>query len=424
MDMELTAEVKYRLLAQISHEIRNTLDLDEILNHLLDMVQSVLEYDAAGVFVLNQDFAQLRRKQIHGLIAGIAMRGFNTPAPSVDPMVSEGKGIIGHVIRTGECVVAPDVRGDTHYVCGRKETLSEIAVPITRNGRAVGALNLESNKLGAYSDSNLEILQFVADAAATSIEKAILHRQILEKERMEEQLRVAHQVQSRLIPKNPPSVPGYDIAGICIPTYEIGGDYFDYLQLPNGKIGIVVADVSGQGIAAALMMTSFRALLRTQVQHDSRPEHIASALNRLLPEFIGDEHYVTSVYGVLSPSEGHFAYVDCGHNAPMLFRADGSVERLLVGGPVLSGALTGVSYRTYEIGLARGDLLLLYTDGVVEVEDEEGEEFGIERLKATVKRSQDLPVSEIIHALVQATQEFSGSRNYRDDFTLVILRRE
>jgi sigma-B regulation protein RsbU (phosphoserine phosphatase) len=231
-----------------------------------------------------------------------------------------------------------------------------------RDERAIGALNLESNRVGAYSNRNLEVLQFVADAAAISIEKAMLHKQILEKERIEEQLKVAHQVQSRLLPEGPPNVPGYDIAGTSISTFEIGGDYFDYLRLPDGEIGVVVADVP-----AALIMTSFRALLRTQARHESGPEHVANALNRLLPEFVGEENYVTSVYGVLNPANGHFSYVNCGHVAPMLFHADGTIEQLKIGGPVLSGAFTDVAYQTFEIEIAPRDVLLLYTDGVVEV---------------------------------------------------------
>jgi sigma-B regulation protein RsbU (phosphoserine phosphatase) len=424
MNALLDAETKYRLLARVSHEIRDTLDLDEILNHLLDMVNSVMEYDAAGIFVLSEDFFEPQKRRMQTLIDGIALRGFDLPPMRIDPMLSEGKGIVGHVIRTGECVVAPDVRADSRYVPGRKRTLSEITVPIMRNERAIGALNLESDTIGAYGDGNLEILRFFADAAAISIEKATLHRQILEKKRIEDQLNLARQVQSRLLPDNPLDVPGYDIAGTSISAFgEIGGDYFDYLQLPNGRIGIVVADVSGHGIPAALIMTAFRALLRTHAQRESEPDLIAKALNRLLPEFIGEEHYVTSVYGVLDPLNGRFNYINCGHKAPMLFRADGRIEQLKIGGPVLSGALVGAAYNAFEIDLARGDTLVLYTDGVVEIEDGADGEFGDERLKMLLQRSLDLPVSEIIRTLIKATQEFSGSENYHDDFTLVLVRR-
>jgi len=424
MSMELTAETKFMLLAQISHKIRDTLDLDEILNHLLDMVRSVLDYDAAGIFVLNQDLVHTHNKRPRELIAGIVIRGFDIRPPTIDPMLTEGKGIVGYVIRTGECVVAPDVRKDSRYIEGREMTLSEIVVPIVRNERAIGALNLESDAIGTYSDDDVEVIRFFADAAAISVEKAMLHRQILENKLMDEQLKLAQHVQARLLPDTSPNVSGYDIAGTCISTYEIGGDYFDYFGLPNGRIGIVVADVSGKGIPAALIMTAFRALLRTQARSGSEPALVANALSRLLPDFVGDSNFVTSVYGVLNPLDGHYAYANCGHNPPILFRANGSIERLEDRGPLLSSIIEDVSYDALEIALAPGDLLMLHTDGVVEGRRGEDEEFGVERLEAVVQRSMDLPASKIIRKIVQATQKFSGSENYQDDFTLVIVRRE
>jgi sigma-B regulation protein RsbU (phosphoserine phosphatase) len=426
MGMELTAETKYRLLTRISHEIRDTLDLDEILNHLLDMVHSVLDYDAAGIFVLNQDLVHPHGKRPRELIAGIVRRGFDYHPPGSDPMLNLGLGIVGHVIRTSESVVAHDVRKDSRYIEGRKGTLSQITVPVLRNDRAIGALNIESDKLAAYSDSDVEVLRFFADAAAISIEKAMLHRQILDSKLIEEQLRLAQHVQSRLLPGRDPEIPGYDIAGICISTYEIGGDYFDYLHLPDGGIGIVVADVSGKGVPAALIMAAFRALLRTQTRIDPEPARIASSLRRLLPDFTGEANFVTSVYGVLNPADGRFTYTNCGHEPPILFRAGGGIEKLGIGGPLLSGVLEGVSYRTFEVTLAPGDLLLLYTDGVVEVmkEEEEEEEFGVTRLERVVQRFLHLPVSEIIGEIIRATREFAGSENYEDDFTLVIVGRK
>jgi sigma-B regulation protein RsbU (phosphoserine phosphatase) len=421
--MELTAETKYRLLARISHEIRDTLDLDEILNHLLDMVQSVLDYDAAGIFVLNQDLVYPHSKRPRELIAGIVRRGFEERPPGADPMLSFGEGIIGHVIRTAESVVAPDVRKDPRYIEGRKGTLSQITVPVMRNDRAIGALNVESDKIAAYNDSDVEVLRFFADAAAISIEKAMLHRQILENKLIEEQLRLAQHVQSRLLPSKAPKIPGYDISGTCISTYEIGGDYFDYVQLKDGGMGIVIADVSGKGVPAALIMAAFRALLRTQTRIDPDPTYIANALRRLLPDFTGEANFVTAVYGVLNPANGRFTYANCGHESPILFRASGGIERLGIGDPLLSGVLNGVSYRTFEVTLAPGDMLLLYTDGVIEVIKGE-EEFGVARLEQVVQRSLDLPVSEIIGGIVRATREFTGSENYEDDFTIVIVRRK
>ncbi len=422
--MELTAETKYQLLSQISHEIRDTLDLDEILNHLLDMVASIVRYDAAGIFVLNEDLVYRSNNRPREVIAGISLRGFDPRPNGIDPMLREGKGIIGHVIKTGECVVAPDVREDPHYLEGRQQTLSEIAVPIVRNDRAIGTLNLESDRLDAFSCDDVEVLRFFADAASISIEKAMLHRQILEKERIEEQLELASNVQARLLPDSSPILPGYDIAGTCLSTYDIGGDYFDYIELPDGRLGVVVADVSGHGIPAALIMAAFRALLRTQTRIDPEPSHIADAMKRLLPDFTGEANFVTCVYGVLDPEDGSFTYVNCGHIPPILLHADGRIDELKPGGPVFSGVIEHDSYSECSIVIAPGDTLVLYTDGVVEIMNEEQEEFGAGRMMDILRRSCCMPVDNIIGEVVRATQEFAGSDSNEDDFTLVIVRRE
>ena len=177
--MQLTDREKYELLYAISQQVRDTLDLDEILNLLLDAVKTVLDYDAAGIFVLKRDLQDVRGETPRQMIAGIAQRGFDPRSPKQDDMLVAGKGVIGHVIFSGNSLVAPDVSLDPYYVEGRARTHSEIAVPIILNERTIGALNLESDRLAAFDESDLEVLQFFADAASISIEKAMLHRQLL-----------------------------------------------------------------------------------------------------------------------------------------------------------------------------------------------------------------------------------------------------
>lgn len=421
--MELTAETKYQLLQQISHEIRDTLDLDEILNQLLDMLQAIVNYDAAGVFVLNQGLVHPRHERPRELIASVVWRGFDEQRPPAqDPMLSLGKGIVGHVIHACECVVVPDVRLDPRYVAGREGTLSEIAVPIVRNGQPIGALNLESNQLAAYSEEDIEVLLFFADAAAISIEKAMLHQQLLENQQIEMQLKMAQTIQSRLLPDEPPTLPGYDIAAVCRPTYEIGGDYYDYFQLPDNQWGFVVADVSGEGIPAAMIMAVFRALLRTRARAGLETAVIAQTMNQLLPEFTGGYDFVTAFFGILNPGNGRFKYTNCGHNPPLLLRGNGRIQKLQSGGPLLS-LLHEAHYAAGEITLAPGDLLILYTDGVVEAMTREGEQFGLERLQDVLVKSSALSAADIINEIIQATQQFSGIANYLDDYTLMIVKR-
>jgi sigma-B regulation protein RsbU (phosphoserine phosphatase) len=420
--MKLTSERKYQLLLEISHKVRDTLDLDDIMQHLLDAVQSVLEYDAAGIFVLNQDLVRGRHVTSLGMIAGIARRGFDPNPPENDDMLMRGRGITGYVIQNCKSVVVPDVHQDPRYVEGRKTTRSEIAVPIIRNQRAIGALNLESDRVSVYQPEDAEVLQFFADAAAISIEKAMLHKQLMEQMLINRQLETAREVQASLLPNKAPELAGYDIAGICIPTDDIGGDYFDYVNLSPDRIGLAVADVSGHGISSALVMTAFRALLRTQARDQSEPGRIASVINQILPEFTGDHHFVTALYAVLEAASGKLTYVSCGHPAPLKLHASGEAEKLAKHNPAL-GILQDLEYIDETSYIGEGDILVLYTDGVTELIDRDEETFGLQRLVEVIRDNKHEKAAEIIYHIIRAAESHSAHYGFLDDFTLLVVCR-
>jgi serine phosphatase RsbU (regulator of sigma subunit) len=420
--VELTSETKYRLLLEIAQKISGTLDLEEVLNHLIETVRSVVPYDAAGIFVLNRSALPLRSGDPTNLIAGMATKGFERKPAGRDLMLKAGKGIVGHVINTGESVVAADVRLDPRYIAGRAQTRSEIAVPITINRQVIGALNIESDRPGAFTNADVELLQFFANAAAISIERAMLHQQLLEKKRIESQLEIARKVQASLLPKRPPNLPGYDVAGINLPTWQVGGDYYDYIEFPNSHCGMAIADVSGKGVPAALIMATFRAALRTQVRNDFELYHIMEAVNGLLAESLGSSEFVTAVYGILDPEAGRFIYTNCGHNPPLLLRSSGGSDLLDRGGMVL-GVFPESRYEADTVTLDPGDALILYTDGVIEVTDRRDVEFGLERLEATLRTHWSLPAHAMIESVVNATQAYSKADGYSDDFTLLIVKR-
>jgi sigma-B regulation protein RsbU (phosphoserine phosphatase) len=419
----LSDKKKYQLLLAISQKVRDTLDLDETMNHILDMVKSVVDYDAAGIFVLNQDLVHSRNEQPDAVIAGIARRGYEPRPVEEDAMLRYGKGIVGHVIFTCSSLVVPDVQKDPRYIEGHSQTLSEIAVPIMRKDRAIGALNLESNHLAAYDENDLEVLQFFADAAAISIEKAMLHQQLLEKELLEKQLQLAREAQSRLFPGEPPHIKGYDIAGICLPAEEIGGDYYDFIKLSNKDLGVAVADVSGHGITSALMMTAFRGLLRMHARGRLGPVKIANAINHLLPDFSSNDDFATLIYIVLNHEINEITNICCGQQPPMVLHSDGSMENLNALGPAL-GVMKKVKYITEKHSLLPGDILTIHTDGVVELINDAGEEFGMKRLGAAIYQNRDFPAAGIIQKIIDLTRQFSGSQTYQDDFTLVVIKKE
>jgi len=420
--MRLTAELKYRLLLEISQKISGTLDLDLVLDHLLDAVRSAVPYDAAGIFALNRGAPAFHRGFSDDFIGGMALRGFDVRPLGGDPMLKSGRGIVGHVIRTGESVMAPDVARDPRYVAGRHQTRSEVAVPILIDGRVLGALNLESDRIDAFTHADLDLLHFFANAAAISIERAVLHRQLLDKKRIEHQLEIAREVQASLLPENAPDLPGFDISGVNLPTWQIGGDYFDYVALPGGQWGLAIADVSGKGVPSALIMATFRAALRSQVRVNSDMTSVMRAVNLLLCESIGSAEFVTAVYGVLDPAMGSFRYSNGGHNPPILLRADGATDLLEEGGMAL-GVFPENEYEAAVVEIRPADTLVLFTDGVVEVTDLRGTEFDTARLEQVLRANARLPAAQIIDSVVRSTQAYGRAEGYADDFTLMVVKR-
>ncbi len=419
------AELKYRLLLEISEKISHTLDLEAILSSLLQSVRSVIDYDAGGIFILCRNVPprpkSLRSKSQGLLIEGMARIGFDDKLPEEDPMLRSGKGIVGHVIRTGEMVLARDVALDPHYVVGRATTRSEIAVPVVSNDQVIGALNFESDRLNAFSSADVEMLQFYANATAISIEKSMLHQELLGQQKIQQQLRIAREVQEGLMPVSPPVVPGYDIAAIYLPTWEVGGDYFDYIPLTGGRLGVVIADVETKGIGAALVMASLRAALRTALQRGAEIPSVVQDVNRILFKSGEAHRFATAFYGVLAP-DGCFTYVNCGHNHPLLLHFDGACEALEKGGAPL-GMFHDSEYESGKVSLRYGDVLALYTDGVVEVADDHDVQFGAERLRCTLQHTSRLAAHEMIRSVTDATREFADRDSYEDDFTLMILKR-
>ena len=423
MGPELSAEDKYQLLRDISFKIKDTLDLNVILNLLLDSLKTVIDYDAAGIFVLNEAIEHPDYHFPGQKIGAIAKRGYESTPLESDSMLREGKGIIGYVINSKESINIDDVRKDNRYVIGRRQTLSEMAVPIIKNEKAIGALDVESDRLSAFNQNQLEILQFFADAAAISLEKAILHHQILEKKKLEEQMQIAKDVQSSLLPAQPPEITGYDIAGVCIPTYEIGGDYYDYIKLDNNNLAIIIADVSGDGIPAALIMASFRAMLRNQLKIYNEPAEIMNLLNQQIPEVSRKRDFITAFYGKLNYEQHILSYANCGHNSPILLKSDGKIELLETGDPALN-ILDAASFNSNSISIAPGDEIVFYTDGVIEIFNKDSEEYNVERLQKVILESQNKSANEIINNIVESTRNFSVTKLYRDDFTLVVIKRK
>jgi serine phosphatase RsbU (regulator of sigma subunit) len=418
----LTSDTRYRLLLEVFHSTRGTLDLHETLDRLLDALQLLVPFDAAGIFVLRDEVSPPRAGALGEQIAGVSWRGFTPRSPLTDPMLREGKGIVGHVIRTGEVVCATDVSLDPRYVQGRAATRSEVAVPIQLDGRTIGAFNLESDQPAAFRPKDVEVLRFFAEATAIAVEKAMLHQRLTSADELDRQIRTAQRVQERLLPVDLPDLPGHELAGICLPSARVGGDFFDVVPIPDGQLGLVVADVSGHGLPAAIIMSAFRALARTGLRAGQPLDQVAATLDRELPDTTAGRAFVTAVLAMYDPATGRLRYVNCGHHPPLLDRPGRPPHWLDRGGPLL-GLIDGASFEIEEFQLAPGDQLVIFTDGIVEARSPANVWFGTERLAEIVTASRGQRARDLVEHVVLEARALTGIHGLEDDATMLLLRR-
>lgn len=413
---ELPAETKLRLMMELTRKISSSLDLDDILNQIIDTVRSFIDYDAAGIYIIE-------RKDKHKHVVAHTGRGYDKDHGESCVYMKVGDGIVGWVVKTGNAIIVPNVNTDPRYIPGRANTKSEMVVPIRANGKIIGAFNLESDKFDAYKKYDLEMLMFFANEAAISIEKARLHEALLEKEKLEAELAVARRVQQSLLPRINPVLGHYEIAGLTNPIAEVGGDYFDYIQVTENRLGVVIADVSGKGVPAALIMASFRASLRAQVCSECSLSKTFYQMNELLRQNNFLDQYVTACYLDLDKTSYSFSYVNAGHNRPLILHKDGNYE-LLSEASLILGLLPGQQYQQYIYQIEPEDIILLYTDGITETNPPNSleEEFGIERLALTANKYRNLPAKEMAEAIYKTVHDFAGNITPNDDCTILVIK--
>jgi sigma-B regulation protein RsbU (phosphoserine phosphatase) len=296
-----------------------------------------------------------------------------------------------------------------------------LTVPITSDGKIIGAFNLESDRASNFGEKDLEWLSVLATQVAIAIDKARLHDELLEKKRLDEELRIAHEVQLSLLPTAAPKLAGLDIAGMNVPSRDVGGDYYDFIPIVAGHLGIVVADVVGKGIPASIIMASFRAFLRAEIRNNYAIQTIWSKVNNLLYEILQIHQFVTAFYGVLDLERRRFTYSNAGHHPALLLRPDGKWRQLKRGGTVL-GICEGAAYEEEFIDFVPGDLFVLYTDGLVEAENEAKQMFGLNRVKRLVRLNADLPAAELCDALYKELRRFTQGNRLEDDTTIVVAK--
>lgn len=401
-----------KTLFDVSRLLMTSLNLDEVLHNILIALKNVIEYHAGGVYLIKEESQD---------VESISSIGYDE-VQNTDLHLKLGQGIVGHVAKNGQAEIISDVSKDDRYINARTATKSEMIVPITLESKLVGLLNLEHNDLDAFSDEDRDTLTTFASQAAISIERARLHKYILDQKKIEEQLHIARTIQKTFLPDEVPQIDGFDLWGTNIPSGEVGGDYYDFVNIVKNQFGITIADVSGKGIPAALIMASFRASLIAEIRNNYAIRTICRKVNNLLCESLKPGSFVTGIYGVLDSKNSIFTFSNCGHNPGLLIRKDDSIEELIEGGLIL-GVRPDVRYEERPIYIRSGDILCLFTDGITEAENRTGEQFETERMVEIIKKHRKLPAKEIGHKMLSAVHSFAHPGFIMDDLTVILLKR-
>ncbi len=391
------------LLLDFANRAQTYLDPAALLDFLVTEVPRLLQADAAALLLPEPGNDRLALRAAH-----------NWPA-----------GPLGETLGAGALSAFESRQPWQNGGGDETGPLASVAfIPLLIGGGAIGVLGLGGRQPRHLNEDDLRFARLLANQAALSVEQARLHRVESRGQRMERELQQARQIQMSLLPNGYPQVPGYDFAAAYESAREIGGDLYDFIEWPGdpNRVGLLIADVSGKGTAAALFMAHSRAMIRGAAQTQPGPAATLAAAN---VQIVRDNHamlFVSAFYAVMDAPSGRLTFANAGHNVPIVRRAGGHVEEAVARGMVL-GIMDDMTYDEATTTLAKGDMIVLYTDGITEAMNARGDLFDKERLMAAVRGANPTDARDLIDAILAAVRDFTGDTPQADDLTIVTVRR-
>jgi sigma-B regulation protein RsbU (phosphoserine phosphatase) len=345
--------------------------------------------------------------------------------------VALGDGVIGRVWQTGEAVCLNEFSEAPELAKLRGTSFGTASVMIASllyGKQNMGVLALGNGPMDApFSQSDFVVFKSIAEQSAFALYNAIIYSEANEKKRLDHDLEIARDIQRVLLPAEPPSVNGFEISGINVPARQVSGDYFDYIKVDEERLGVAIADVSGKGVPASLIMAICRSVLRSQAAQNPSPADVLKKVNRQLYPDIKEDMFISMAYLILDHVHNGVTLARAGHDAPLLYkRSSQSVTPVKPPGMVVgidSGNVFDRITGDFPIRLERDDCLVLYTDGVTEALDADGNEFGVERTMQSVRASAGHGAQAIITRLIDDLRNFVGSHPQNDDITLIAIRK-
>jgi len=393
-------------LQKAAQKIGSILDLDQLIDEIVNEIARSFGLLETSVYLHDEARGEMVMGGVHG--CSVHSKGFR---------LKIGKErMVGYVASTGQMRYAPDVRKDEYYVACEKSTRSEVAIPLHVGERLVGVFTASHPDLDAFPRQQLRLLQALCDHVAVAIYNARrFQSERAEREAMSLEAQEARAIQQALLPKSSPYVPGFAISGLSIPARAVGGDWYDFIPFPDGRWGLVLADVSGKGMAAALLMSATRGILSSLAEACCTPAEVLTKLNGLLVEDFPAGRFVTLVYAVLDPVTHSVTFASAGHLRPLLVDQGGA--RFLDTERGLPLGLSCGDYSQRTIALSPGSRLVFYSDGISEASNENEEEYGLDRL---VKHVSSPGASAI--TILDDVRSFANGVGFNDDASVVFVK--
>lgn len=389
-------------LFEVSHDFSNLMTRDEILK--------MLSYHLMGQLMISK-------------FAVLVLKEKDTFYPIFNRFNSDGNFQIQCSLDLFNQVRFVDtIQCDYETVRQLKELGAELIAPMMVQNQIKGLL-IVGKKLagGNFTRQNIQFIESLASIAMMALENERLFREEIEKKLLESEVKLALEIQQNLLPKSMPECINFDIYGATYPSRYVGGDYFDFIKLPDGRLFIAIADVSGKGVPASLIMASVQAVLRIVTQLPISLNEIVNKLNQLIYENTSADKFVTFFCCIVDDKNRTIEYINAGHNPPILIRDDGKIDKLSKGGLILGFLENPPEYEKEEIELGTGDLVLLYTDGVSEAMSQDDIEFGEERIINVIELNKSKNSKQLLLELFEAVKSFSGEKQY-DDITSVVIK--
>ena len=404
------------VLNDISTAVSTTHDLDQVIELIVHECVNHLNVEQGAIMLLDQNETD---DKFHTII-----REFETETDIIP--YHFGVQLSGWMVKNQKPLLINDVPSDDRFTNLSDDEFpikSILSAPLKTKGRLIGVLNV-FNKISedGFTLDDQRILSIIATQSAQVVENARLYDEEQSLKKIEEELKLANDIQTRLLPKTNPQINGFDIASKSVPAKEVGGDYYDFIQIDENNIVICLGDISGKGMPAALLMANLQATLRGQALFTSSAGECLTRANKLLYRSTDRQNYATLFYGILDSSNDTLRFSNAGHNPPILMNSDKKVIRLTKGGTVL-GFMEDFQFEEDSVNLKKGDTIIIYSDGISEAMNEKDEEFGEEKLLAVLKKNIKSTAEILIEKVSDAIKAFVQDVSQSDDITIVVIKK-